>query len=41
MVNLRPGGALGWKADDRQLGRVGSVLWKADASKVVAPIYVG
>jgi hypothetical protein len=27
--NLRPGGALRWKAEDRRLGRSGSVMWKA------------
>jgi hypothetical protein len=38
--NLRPGGALRWKAEDRRLGRSGSVLWKAGTSKIVAPTYV-
>jgi hypothetical protein len=41
MANLRPSGALRWKAEDRQLERVGSVIWQASTSKVVAPIYVG
>jgi hypothetical protein len=27
--NLRLGGALRWKAEDCQLGRLGSVLWQA------------
>jgi hypothetical protein len=35
--NLRPGGALRWKAEGCRLGRSGSVMWKADTSKVVAP----
>jgi hypothetical protein len=37
IVNLRPGGALRWKSENRWLGRAGSVMWQADASKVVAP----
>jgi hypothetical protein len=41
MVNLRLGGALRWKAEDRRLGRVGSVMWKAGTSKVVTPARVG
>jgi hypothetical protein len=36
MDNLRPGGALRWKADDHRLGRSGSVMWLAGTSKVVA-----
>jgi hypothetical protein len=35
--NLRPGGALRWKAEGCRLGRSGNVMWKADTSKVVAP----
>jgi hypothetical protein len=38
--NLRPGGALMWKAEDHQLGRLGSVMWNAGTSKVVAPACV-
>jgi hypothetical protein len=34
--NLRPGEALRWIAEDRQLGRLESVMWKADTSKVVS-----
>jgi hypothetical protein len=34
--NLRPGEALRWKEEDRQLGRSGSVMWKVGTSKVVA-----
>jgi hypothetical protein len=34
--NLRPGGALRWKVEDRQLRRSGSVMWKVGTSKVVA-----
>jgi hypothetical protein len=41
MVTLRLEGAISWKAEDRQLGRSGSVMWKANTSKVVAPIFVG
>jgi hypothetical protein len=41
MVNPRPGRALRWKAEDHRLGRAGSVMWKADTSKVVAPACVG
>jgi hypothetical protein len=39
--NLKPDGALRWKAEDRRLGRLGSVMWKACTSKVVAPACVG
>jgi hypothetical protein len=39
--NLRLDGALRWKVEDRRLGRLGSVMWKADTSKVVAPAYIG
>jgi hypothetical protein len=39
--NLRPGGALRWKAEDRRLERSGNVMWQADISKVVAPACVG
>jgi hypothetical protein len=35
--NLRPSRALSWKVEDHQLGRSGSVMWKVDTSKVVAP----
>jgi hypothetical protein len=38
--NLRPDGALRWKAEDRRLGRSGSVIWKAGTSKVVALVCV-
>jgi hypothetical protein len=38
--NLRSGGALRLKEKDHRLGRLGSVMWKADTSKVVAPAYV-
>jgi hypothetical protein len=41
MDNLRPGGALRWKVEDRRLGMSGSVMWQADTSKVVAPACVG
>jgi hypothetical protein len=34
--NLRPDGTLRWKVKDRWLKRSGSVMWKADTSKVVA-----
>jgi hypothetical protein len=39
--NLRLGGALRWKAEDHRLGRLESVMWQADSSKVVAPACVG
>jgi hypothetical protein len=35
--NMRPGRALRWKAEDHQLGWLGSGMWKTDTSKVVAP----
>jgi hypothetical protein len=35
--NLRPGGVLRWKAEDRQLGKSRSEMWKAGTSKVVLP----
>jgi hypothetical protein len=35
--NLRPGRALRWKAENRRLGRSGSVMWKVGTFKVVAP----
>jgi hypothetical protein len=38
--NLRPGGALRWKVEDRQLEMSGSAMWQADTSKVVAPTCV-
>jgi hypothetical protein len=41
MFNLRSGGTLRWKAEDRQLGRSGIVMWKVDTSKILAPVYVG
>jgi hypothetical protein len=41
MINLRPDGALRWKAEDRQLGRSVSVMWKASTSKFVTPVCVG
>jgi hypothetical protein len=40
LVNLRPGGALSWKVEDRWLGRARSVMWQAGTSKVVAPACV-
>jgi hypothetical protein len=40
LFNLRSGGALWWKAEDRRLGRTGSVLCKDGTSKVVAPACV-
>jgi hypothetical protein len=36
--NLRPGRALRWKAEDRQLGWSESVKWQASTPKVVAPL---
>jgi hypothetical protein len=33
----RPGGALRWKGEDCQLGRLESNVWKADTFKAVAP----
>jgi hypothetical protein len=41
IVNLRPGGALRWKAEVHRLGRTGRVLWKVGTSKVVATGCVG
>jgi hypothetical protein len=41
LVNWRPDRTLRWKAEDRWLGRAGSVMWKAGTSKVVAPVCVG
>jgi hypothetical protein len=41
MDNLRPDEALRWKADDRRLGRSGSVMSQAGTSKVVAHVCVG
>jgi hypothetical protein len=38
--NLKPGEALRWKVEDHRLGRSGSVMWKADTSKVIAPACV-
>jgi hypothetical protein len=35
--NLRLGGALRWKTDDRWLRRPRSAIWKAGTAKVVAP----
>jgi hypothetical protein len=35
MFNLRLGGALRQKVEDRWLGRSGSVMWKDNTSKVV------
>jgi hypothetical protein len=40
-LNWRLGRALRWKAEDRRLGRSGSMMWQAGTSKVVAPTYVG
>jgi hypothetical protein len=40
-LNLRLGGALRWKGEDRRLGRSVSDVWKADTFKIVAPICVG
>jgi hypothetical protein len=39
--NLRPDEALRWKSEDRRLGRLGSVMWKAGTSKIVTPTCVG
>jgi hypothetical protein len=39
-INLRPGGTLRWKVEDRRLGREGRVMWKFNTSKVVASAYV-
>jgi hypothetical protein len=41
MVNLRPGEALRWKMEDYLLRRLGSVMWQAGTSRVVAPTCVG
>jgi hypothetical protein len=41
LLNWRLGGALRWKVEDRRLGRVVSVMWKAGTSQVVAPACVG
>jgi hypothetical protein len=41
MDNLRPHGALRWKVEYRQLGRLGSVMWQAGTSKVIALTCVG
>jgi hypothetical protein len=38
--NLRPDGALRWKVEYHRLERLGSVMWKAGTSKVVAPACV-
>jgi hypothetical protein len=27
LINVRPGGTLRWKVEDRRLGRSGSVIW--------------
>jgi hypothetical protein len=35
--NLRPGGTLRWKVEDRQLERSGCVMWQVGTSKDVAP----
>jgi hypothetical protein len=40
MDNQRPDRALGWKVEDRRLGRSESVMCRADTSKVVAPACV-
>jgi hypothetical protein len=40
-LNWRPGRALRWKGEVRQLGRTGSGVWKAGAFKVVAHACVG
>jgi hypothetical protein len=39
--NLRLDGGLRWKVEDHRLERLESGMWKADTSKVVAPVYVG
>jgi hypothetical protein len=39
--NLRSDGAIRWKAKDCRLGRSGSMIWKANTYKVVAPACVG
>jgi hypothetical protein len=41
LVKLETGWGLRWKAEDRQLRKSESVMWKADISKVVAPAYIG
>jgi hypothetical protein len=41
MVNLKSGGALRWKAEDRRLEKAGRAMWQASTSKVVAPASVG
>jgi hypothetical protein len=37
LINWRPDGTFRWKAEDRQLGKTGSVMWKGGTSKDVAP----
>jgi hypothetical protein len=32
--NLRPGGGIRWKAEDRQLGRSESAMWKATPARL-------
>jgi hypothetical protein len=39
--NLRPGGALRRKVEDHRLGRLGSEMWNAGTSKIVALACVG
>jgi hypothetical protein len=41
LINLRLSVALRWKAEDRQLGMMESVIWQVGTSKVVAPGCVG
>jgi hypothetical protein len=41
MDNLRSGGDCRWKVEDRQLGRLESVIWKVDTFNIVAPACVG
>jgi hypothetical protein len=39
--NLRPDGALRWKAEYPRLGMSESVMWKVNTYKIVAHICVG
>jgi hypothetical protein len=41
VFNLRLGGTIRWKAEERWLGRSGSVLWQAVTSKIVVLACVG
>jgi hypothetical protein len=40
-IHWRPGRALRWKGEDRQLGRSESGVWKVGTFKTVAPTGVG